>query len=127
MEKTREEEILTAKKEEVVDIYEDLLKKVWDRIVLTLGAVTVVALWRRVIKRTAKKYTILQYLDVTTEGIQFQKLKSRISEQEKKIIKDGFEELILDLFDLLAELTGDMIVDKLFKNEVTTKLKSIPE
>lgn len=41
-----------------------------------------------------------------------------MGEGEKRVIRQGFEELILDLFELLAELTGEAIVNKLFAEEM---------
>jgi hypothetical protein len=45
-------------------------------------------------------------------------MRYRVGEGEKRVIRQGFEELILDLFELLAELTGEAIVNKLFAEEM---------
>ena len=42
-------------------------------------------------------------------------LKTKVDAEEKAVIKAAFEELILTLFDLLAKLTGEVIVSKLFR------------
>jgi len=123
MKKTREESIAEAKKEEVVEIYEELLKKIWDRIVFTLGAVTMAALLRRVIKKTVVSFSFIEELTVSNDGLNFSRLKEKIGIRDKKMIRNGFEELILNFFDLLAELTGDTIVDKLFKKEMLEEVK----
>jgi hypothetical protein len=54
-------------------------------------------------------------------------MRERVGEGEKKVIRQGFEELILNLFELLAELTGEAIVNKLFAEEMlATKADAEP-
>jgi len=114
---TTAEDVRTIRKEEVVEVYEDLLSKLWGRMTTTLGVVTARAMMHRSLILTARNYSHLEMVQVSDEGLQVAELKSRVSEREKDALKAGFEELILVLFDLLAELTGQAIVDKLFRDE----------
>jgi hypothetical protein len=38
-----------------------------------------------------------------------------MGEKDKENIKDGFKDLIANLFDILAKLTGNILVDQLLK------------
>jgi hypothetical protein len=110
----RAEEAEAIRKEEVIDAYENLLQRIWARTVTILGVVTLKAIVQRSVLLTAHDYPLLKNLAVTDGGLDFEALKTRVSEEEKATIKAGFEELILNLFDLLAKLTGEVIVSKLF-------------
>jgi hypothetical protein len=98
----------------VVDAYENLLKRIWARTVTILGVVTLKAIAQRSVLLTAHDYPLLENLAVTDGGLDFEMLKGRVGEEQKAAIKAGFEELILNLFDLLAKLTGEVIVNRLF-------------
>lgn len=102
-------------KEEIVDIYEDLFRTIWDRIMPTLGLVTTATIMERAIYLTRKRFEALEYLEVTDEGLDFSELRERVSEKEKGILKEGFKELVANLFDILAKLTGNVIVSQLEK------------
>jgi hypothetical protein len=110
----RAEEAEAIRKEEVIDAYENLLQRIWARTVTILGVVTLKAIVQRSVLLTARDYPLLENLAVTDGGLDFEALKTRVGEEEKATIKAGFEELILNLFDLLAKLTGEVIVSKLF-------------
>lgn len=100
-------------KEEIVDIYEDLFRTIWDRIMPTLGLVTTTTIIERAIYRAKQNFEALQHLEVTDEGLDFSELRKRVREKDKDILKDGFKELIANLFDILAKLTGNVLVSQL--------------
>lgn len=106
------------RKEEVVDVYAALLDKIWQRTVTILGLVTVRAIFRRAIHVTARDHPLLGSLSAGEAGLNTAELRARVGEREKKVIRQGFEELIINLFGLLAELTGEAIVNKLFAEEL---------
>lgn len=110
-----------VKKEAVVNIYEDLLAKLWDRIVVSMGVVTVTALWRRIIRKTSVHFPFIEGLSVSNDGFDFSQIR-KMNEKEE-IYRNGFEDLILNFFDLLTELTGDMIIDRLFKEKILGEIK----
>jgi hypothetical protein len=114
------EEVEVIRKEEVVDIYAALLNKIWQRALTMLGLVTIRAIMRRAVRLAAQKYSLIGELTVGDEGLNISELQARVGERERDVIRQGFEELILNLFDLLAELTGEAIVNKLFSEELPT-------
>ena len=107
------------RKLEVVDIYEDLLSKIWARTSAILGVVTVQAIMRRSILVIQENYPLIGTLEVAEDGLNFQALKEQMEPRAKSILKEGFEELVLQIFDLLAKLTGEVIVEKLFRDVVS--------
>ena len=110
----------TIRKEEVVDVYAALLDKIWQRALTLLGLVTVRAIFERAIHLTAQKHVLLKSLSAGEQGLNTEEVRGRVDEREKDVIRKAFEDLILNLFSLLAELTGEAIVNKLFAEEVRT-------
>lgn len=108
----------TIRKEEVVDVYASLLDKIWQRALSVLGSVTVRAIFQRAIHVTANSHPLLGSLAAGENGLNTAELRERVGERDKQVIRQGFEELILNVFELLAELTGKAIVNKLFADEL---------
>jgi hypothetical protein len=114
-EKIIEERIRQARKEEVLAVYDDLLQTIWNRILPTLGRVTVMAIVERSLTLTKASYPPLEHLQVTEEGLSFEALREQIGNAERVTLRDGLKELVANLIDILAMLTGDILVRQLIK------------
>jgi hypothetical protein len=115
------EDAEVIRKEEVVEIYVALLDKIWQRALKILGLVTIRAILQRAIYLTSQQYPLIGQLTVSEHGLQSANMRNQLGERERQVIREGFEELILNLFDLLAKLTGETIVQKLFTDELPTR------
>jgi len=102
-------------KSSVIEIYEDLLRTVWAKIVPTLGTVTVVTIMQRAISRTAAKHAVLNDLAVNDTGFVFTEIKAKLNGEDREELKNGFKELVANVFDILAKLTGNILVQQLMK------------
>ena len=100
-------------KTEVVDIYEEVLLTVWAKILPTLGKTTVLTIARRALHLTARRYATLESVAVTDDGFDLRALKERVDERDKAAIREALKELVVRLFDILAKLTGNVLVDRL--------------
>lgn len=99
----------------ILNIYEDLLMTVWAKILPTLGTVTVVTIIQRAISRTSPNHPSLNNLSVSEAGVSFAKLRETVGDETTDELKNGFKELIANFFDILAKLTGNIIVKQLIK------------
>ncbi len=99
----------------ILEIYEDLFQTVWAKIVPTLGTVTVVTIVQRAIDRTGRDHQVLTYLMVTDAGLSFDRIRERLGDEERTELREAFKDLIANLFDILAKLTGNIIVKQLIK------------
>lgn len=115
VEKMVAERISQARKEEVLKIYEDLLQTIWNRILPTLGRVTVSAIMERALALTAEDFPSVGRLQVTNDGLSFDQLRVRVGEEERDVLRDALRELVANLIDILAMLTGDILVRQLIK------------
>lgn len=102
-------------KSSVIEIYEDLLRTVWAKIAPTLGVVTVVTIMKRAVSRTAAKHAVLNDLSVNDSGFVFNEIKAKLKGEDKEELKNSFKELVANIFDILAKLTGNILVQQLMK------------
>jgi hypothetical protein len=114
-EKIIEERVSRARKEEVLAVYEDLLQTIWNRILPTLGRVTVMAIVERSLTLTKASHPSLAPLQVTAEGLSFDALRQQVEDEERVTLRDALKELVANLIDILAMLTGDILVRQLIK------------
>lgn len=110
-----EARVSQARKEEVLAIYQDLLQTIWNCILPTLGRVTVMAIMERALAVTQETYPVLGHLRVTNEGVSFERLQQRVDEAEREVLREALKELIATLIDILAMLTGDILVRQVIK------------
>jgi hypothetical protein len=115
MDQAVEARITQARKEEILEIYDDLLRTIWNRILPTLGRVTVMAIMERALVLTQESYAVIGYLQVTSEGITFRVLSQNIEDEDSQVIREGLKDLVANLIDILAMLTGDILVKQLMK------------
>lgn len=115
VEKMVAERVMRARREEVLETYENLLSTIWKRIVPTLGQVTVLAIIKRSLALTEQRHPIISALVVTSEGVSFDDLHQRMEEEERDAMSQALKELIANLIDILAMLTGDVLVRQLLQ------------
>lgn len=102
-------------KKSVIDIYDDLLGTIWSRILPTLGSVTCTTIMQRAVARTAAHYPVVDHLKVSEAGVSFAEIKARLTSEDKDKLTNAFKELIANLFDILAKLTGNILVQQLIR------------
>lgn len=112
-EKIIEERIKEIQREQVFDLYEDLLETIWDRILPTLGRVTMMAIMERALSLTVQHYPDIKHIQVTREGLSFTAIRQEGVDVES--IPEALKELVANLIDILAMLTGDILVQQLIK------------
>lgn len=115
VEKLIEERVNRARKEEILDIYEELLTTVWNRIIPTLGQVTVVAMVERALVITTRTYPQIRYLRVLNHGIDFSELRQHADESGRETLREALKDLLTKLVDILVALTGDVLIRQLIK------------
>jgi hypothetical protein len=110
-----ESRVAVGIRENTVDVYEDLFATIWDKITPTLGAITVATIVERAIRRTAVEHEMVGQLSVSQDGIDFNQLKRVAGDNDQAALGEGFKLLVSNLFDILAKLTGNVLVNELLK------------
>ena len=98
---------------EVLKIYQDLLQVIWNRILPTVGQVTIMTIMERALILTKEKYFLISYLHITPQGISFEELFLRLEQEEELKIQEALKKLVVNVFDILTMLTGDILSQQL--------------
>jgi len=112
--KTIRDEVSREVKKGVIEIYEDLLINIWDRIIPTLGSLTVATITRKAVSKAKLKYPIIEQLAVGEDGVSFAALRETSATDEHDL-RDALKEVVSNLFDILAKLTGNILVTQLMR------------
>jgi hypothetical protein len=110
-----EDWVSRAHQEEILDVYEDLLMTIWNRIVPTLGRVTVMAIVERALVVTTRRYSQIRYVRLLGHGFDFSLLRQHSDEFSRESLHESLRELVTNLVYILAMLTGDILVRQLIK------------
>jgi hypothetical protein len=102
-------------KEKSLTRYERLLATIWEQILPTLGTISVITIVKRAITLTQTEYPIISCLDVTPEGLSFQRLREQLTEIDNGLLLAAFQALIANLIDLLQTLTGNILKQKILE------------
>lgn len=100
---------------QTVQIYERVMKIVWDRLSPTFGIRTINAIAKNVIARQAHTHPFVQNLQVDADGLVWTEMKSHAGEVPVDELSEGLEILVDEFFDALSNLIGRLIVGKLFQ------------
>lgn len=98
---------------ELLKIYQDLLQVIWNRILPTVGQVTIMTIMERALVLTKKNYSLINYLHITPQGISFEELFLLLEQEKELIIQEALKKLVVNVFDILKMLTGDILSQQL--------------
>jgi hypothetical protein len=110
-----EAQVSQARQEEMLDVYNDLLAAIWNRILPTLGRITVVTIMERALTLARDKYPLLDHLQVTSEGLLLDRLRQRCDAEDGDTVREALREVVTMLIDILGMLTGDILVRQLME------------
>lgn len=109
-----------ASRDRVFPVCEKLLLTIWDRLEPTLGGYTVRVLFDRALGRAVADHPLLAHLDVSPAGVDCGSLRKAVdpsgngpTQADADRLRASMHELIKLLFQLIAVLTGDIIVNRL--------------
>ena len=109
-------QVASARKQEILTIYTDLLEGIWQRMVPTLGRMTVVAMVERAQRVTVRRHPILHHVIVSREGIDLAPVRDHIPTTSRNDLHDAFKDLTINIIDVLVTLTGDGLVRQVVEN-----------
>ena len=99
---------------EVVDIYEELAETIWNKVVPTLGEVTMTAMAERAIFKTGRRFEIVRDISTTRQGLDFAAVRQRFNGRgNSHEVGPAFRDLISNLLEILATMTGRAVKNRL--------------
>ena len=98
----------------VLDLYSDLLTELWEIVSALIGEAILAFLFTLSIRKLRDKHPFLHSLDVSEEGISWEKLKQDCRTVPPGEIHRGFQGLINQLSHLFSALADGVINKELF-------------
>lgn len=113
MERGIEEKERLWTSDRLLDLYSNLLKEIWEVVSALIGESVLTLLFRLAIQKAGEKYTFLNTLKVSEEGIWIEGFGEYRSLAPLEIHR-GFQGLINHLFNLFSALTEGVISREIF-------------
>ncbi len=107
----------------VLDLYSDLLTELWEIVSALIGEAILAFLFTLAIRNLGDKHSFLLSLDVSEEGISWEKVKENGRAIAPAEIHRGFQGLINQLSHLFSALADGVINKELFP-KVFPKVKA---
>ncbi len=98
----------------VLDIYSSLLLEVWEVVSALVGEAILELLFNLSIKKIGEKYSFLNSLKVSEEGISLERVREDYRSIPPVEIHRGFQSLINHLLNLFSALTEGVISREVF-------------
>ena len=99
--------------EHIIEVYSDLLDDIWRRVAYFIGGITLQVLMRSAIRSTAVVYPFIANVTVTVDGVSLHCLKDICRDIPKQEPTKALQNLVTELFGLLASMGGDVIIREL--------------
>jgi hypothetical protein len=98
----------------VLDLYSNLLLEVWEVVSALIGEAILGLLFNLSIKKVGEKYSFLNSLKVSEEGISMERIREDCRNLAPVEIHRGFQSLINHLLNLFSALTEGVISREVF-------------
>jgi hypothetical protein len=93
----------------ILDLYTNLLKEIWETVSGLIGEAILVLLFHLTIQKIGEKYTFLNALRVSEEGLSLEEVQKNCRNLPPAEIHRGFQSLINQLSHLFSTLTEGVI------------------
>lgn len=105
-------EMLEAGKQETLDIFSELLERLWERIVGLIGGTATVAVFRSALLEASRDHPLCQEINIDSGGICLDRLKKNLDALERTAVRAGLMAFTDNVMALLIDLTGGILLRK---------------
>lgn len=105
--------------------YERLIMRIWQRLLPTLGATSIVVMMQRAAELTAARYPHMHRLIIHEEGVDMSHLQAPRSEAEQMVLHEALKAFIGHVIEILVALTGTVLAHKVVAALEQTSMPSI--
>lgn len=99
-------------KRELLQISQELLGQLWSRLVNWLSESATVVLFRSALAEVRQQYAVLEVIEVARTGVGLRSLDNQIETLDDIGLRLGLLKLMEALMTLLADLTGEVLLDR---------------
>lgn len=105
-------EIAHESKQETLEIFSELLERLWERIAGLIGETAAVAVFRSALLEASRDNPLLQEIDIDNRGILLGRLKKNLDAWERNAVRSGLLAFTDSAIALLIDLTGEILLRK---------------
>ena len=99
--------------EKNLSYYEELFHEMWKIEASIVGELTLELIFKVCIKRILPVFSFLEDMIVSSKGISFDKLRQNVNKLSPHDLKNGFQDLIYELYTCFSILWGETIIENL--------------
>lgn len=94
-------------------VFEAAFNTIWRRARITLGEVTLTAIFNRVLHNATEQFPELSALKVASDGINCRELERRLDGLERPALAEGLRYVLVELLTVIGSLTADILTPAL--------------
>lgn len=98
--------------QEVLEIFGELLTRLWERLVSLIGETATVAVFRSALLETSRNHPLLKEIEIDNNGLHLERLKKNLESPEHFEVRAGLLGLTDNVMALLIDLTGGILLSK---------------
>ena len=102
--------------QQTVEIYEDIMSAIWEKILPTLGTAAVEEICNSALYRTAEDFPLAELIQAKPSGLDLSALKDRSEELDPVEVRQTLTEVIGNIFAIIARLTGNALAKRIMDN-----------
>lgn len=99
-------------KREILDIFRELLDRLWGRLIALLGPAATAAIFRSVALEVGRAHPFVREIEADEAGLHLDGLAATLRGQERQAVRTGLLAYVDGIVGLLADLTGDVLLKK---------------
>lgn len=103
----------SAGKQETLNIFSQLLKRLWERIISLIGDTAAIAVFRSALLEASQDYSLLREIEIKNDGIHLEKLQNNLENIHGSQLRSGLVAFTDSVMTLLIDLTGGILSTKL--------------
>lgn len=105
-------EMAQVGKQEILEIFSELLDRLWERINSLIGETACIAVFRSALLEASRDYALLQDIEITSSGICLDGLNKTLDGLDRSTVRAGLLALTDNVMALLIDLTGEILLGK---------------
>ncbi len=102
-----------ADKSLITSVYECLFTEIWDKVSRIIGGIALELAIRASIKKLLPVYKFLEYIEISQNGISFDKLRGSLKNFSENDLKKGLQLLVNELTGIFAVMCGDVLLKEI--------------
>lgn len=109
------EQFQVMEKDQLIVFFDHVVSTIWTRAGKSISSLALSAVFDRVIFRSSEKHPFLNQIVVSKKGINTERLKEIVRNQDKELSIEAFSNTLVELFYILGRITNGVITAALYE------------